>query len=242
VHKTIDEIVAEAAAEPLPVLLPDTCALLDIVRAPTLRHNAGPIVAAARRLLAFATASAPGLRLFVASIVLDEFHQILQSERDAVSRILARLQDDMTRMQSVESALRPELAERVPFPPGPAPAATADLLRGLAHDLATAAGTIGQRDACVVSANERLLRARPPASHHRQQYKDCVIFEHYLQLARELRAAGVQRPVVFVSSNVGDYGQPGQLDASLQAELDGAGVVFVTDLAWAHAHLFPATP
>jgi hypothetical protein len=89
----------------------------------------------------------------------------------------------------------------------------------------------------MAQAGQRVIRGHPPASKGKQEYKDCEIFEHYLALARALRSSDFEPSLHFVSSNTNDYGSPGQLDATLDADLQSVRLTFVTDLSWLNASL-----
>ena len=44
-----------------------------------------------------------------------------------------------------------------------------------------------------------------PAKRGKESSKDCLVYETYLEAARELRAAGLTTPIVFLSSNTNEY-------------------------------------
>src|SRR5438874_2706953 len=107
------------------------------------------------------------------------------------------------------------------------------------QSIAAATAAIGGAPAPVLLLDACALRVvddRPPASKGKSEYKDCEIVEHYLALAKALRAAGFAEPCILVSSNTRDYRVLGPTaDAAFAAELRTAGLSFVTDIVWARS-------
>jgi hypothetical protein len=75
----------------------------------------------------------------------------------------------------------------------------------------------------------RLAALRPPARKGNPP-GDCLIVETYLRLVRELRAAGFDQKVVFISSNTRDFHGPAGpgLHPDLRAEFDPIQMDFWT--------------
>jgi hypothetical protein len=79
----------------------------------------------------------------------------------------------------------------------------------------------------------RLNQARTPARKGRDSMKDCVVIETYLDAVGELRAAGLESKIVFVSPNTKDYaGEPGRaLKPDLAQEFATLGMEYAPNLA-----------
>lgn len=58
--------------------------------------------------------------------------------------------------------------------------------------------------------------------------KDCVIVEAYLEVAQHLRAAGLDKPIVFTSSNTKEYFEPNtrHLPADIASDLRAVGMEY----------------
>jgi hypothetical protein len=61
---------------------------------------------------------------------------------------------------------------------------------------------------------------------HDGHIKDSINFEHYLELARRLRAGGFAEEVIFVSKNRKDYwnGESPQIHPDLHLQINGTAV------------------
>jgi hypothetical protein len=85
---------------------------------------------------------------------------------------------------------------------------------------------------CVLRARDRLRAGEPPSSKAKQEFKDCEIFEEFLELAQNLRAGGFGERMIFVSSNTSDYGRPPGAPR-IQEDLLEHGAEYVSSLSWA---------
>jgi hypothetical protein len=79
----------------------------------------------------------------------------------------------------------------------------------------------------------RVNSARAPAAKGKESFKDCVVFETYLEAGGQLRAGGCQTPIVFVSSNPKEYFEPGGgsvLKADIAQDLATPGMAFAVSM------------
>ncbi len=90
---------------------------------------------------------------------------------------------------------------------------------------------------CKLRASDRVYAGVPPSSKSTQQYKDCAIFEEFLELARSLRESGFQGRLIFVSSNKNDYGPPPVGASRIAEDLAEHGAEYVASLDWALASI-----
>jgi hypothetical protein len=232
----LPELAAQCAAHPAPILLLDTCALLDVIRIAG-RDNPNdvtpdPAIApAARHLLGLAQLPEPRVHLICYELVPTEW----QANQPEVSRGpltgLRRTQALLQRFNSTAAALG------IPAPIyRPAQLAERDVevvierLLDLSQELLTGSKQLERLAACEALAVQRSITYTPPASKGKPELKDCLIIEHYLALCRQLPA---DVPRVFVSSNVSDYGRNMTLNPPLDAEFVGAGLQWAKDFAHA---------
>ena len=61
-------------------------------------------------------------------------------------------------------------------------------------------------ETCTINAAIRVRTGQAPSSKAKQEFKDCEIFEEFLELLSMLRARKFDLPAVFVTSNKNDYG------------------------------------
>jgi hypothetical protein len=86
---------------------------------------------------------------------------------------------------------------------------------------------------CVGRARERLWAGRPPASRAKQQFKDCEIFEEFIELMMILRAKGFDQRAVFVTPNSQDYGPPPDGFEQIGSDLKAVQALYAANIAWA---------
>ncbi|KQN48998.1 hypothetical protein ASE99_14090 [Serratia sp. Leaf51] len=74
---------------------------------------------------------------------------------------------------------------------------------------------VPQKKGIVDKAFARVGQNIAPAKKGKDSMKDCVVTETYLDVARELRNAGLTAPIVFASSNTKDYCEANNLAQGL---------------------------
>lgn len=230
IPKTIETLSREILASPAPLLLLDTCSVLDIIRtAGDTRCRAG-FIAGASEMIRMASKSPPGLWIVAAELVLSEWNDNCERvELDTRKRIIELDQNvkALTEVLNYLGSVPPEGASNF------SEYAIESRLKGVAVNLLGVATVLQGDDGCSVLANRRAIMGWAPASRGKNASKDCMIIEHYISLCRELREAGFCSKCVFVSSNVNDYGKGGRPLSPLDENFRAVGIEYVTDLAWA---------
>ena len=87
----------------------------------------------------------------------------------------------------------------------------------------------------------RMAENRAP-SKRGQQTKDCIVFESYLALVALLRQAGLQRQIVFFTTNTQDYSDPqnkGTVHPDLVAEFGALNMRYAVNFQMAEHQLIP---
>jgi hypothetical protein len=91
-----------------------------------------------------------------------------------------------------------------------------------------------QRDAeCDSKAHDRVALYQAPARRNKSESKDCLIIEHYFKLARSLRDASFSEKIVFVTSNSNDFGSPTKPKPPLSAQFHSYGITYCNNFQWA---------
>jgi hypothetical protein len=192
---TIAQADAALIAAPRPVLFLDTCALLDIVRAP-LRDLTATVRAGVelRHLAAAGT-----VRLFVQDIVPGEWADNLPSAR--------RDGEAGVRAFTATWQIAADLGQ--PSPPLPVlpPGTLIDELEQLSRALLTVADVL-QRDHHGMSWAIDCVAAKRKPSSAKGPVKDCHILGHALRLSSLLSDTGYRPSRLLVSSNRSDFAAP----------------------------------
>lgn len=237
---TLPELAAQCAAQPAPVLLLDTCALLDVIR---IAGRASPndptpdpsLAAAAQHLLRLAQLPTPHLHLICYELVPLEW----RANQPAVSRgprtglrqaqaLLQRFNGTAATLGIPSPVYRPaQLAERDGE-------LVIDRLLDLSLELLAASQQLERLAACEARAVQRSISCTPPAAEGKPELKDCLLIEHYLALCAHLPAAV---PRLFVSSNVNDYGRSLKLRPPLDTEFAAVNLQLVNNFAHAKSVL-----
>jgi hypothetical protein len=227
--KSIFDLCREIAEDPAPVVMLDTCAVLDIIRAP-IRANMRPdIVSAAEEIAARASARPRTAWVIATETVLGEWSDHYDTTTREVARQFRRVDTDIELIRAVASQALPNPAF---VPPAVAALGLETQLQQIAQSLVDVAEVLRTEQDAELRAGRRVQFGQPPSSKGKSEYKDCLIFEHYLTLSQCLQQAGFQEARFLVTSNVSDYGNPTAPDNPLAPEFAAAGLTYVTDLWW----------
>jgi hypothetical protein len=181
-----------------PVLMIDTCSILDVMRDPTRETLRIHERQAGLDLLAAAEGGT--LAGVVAHQVTLEFAEHDDSVQDEAARALKKLRGQIDRVNQLSAILGA---------PGPLD------LTHLDDHVARTRNIVGRwltqlipykPDANVLEkAIARMNGNIAPARRGKDSSKDCIVLETYLQFADMLRTEGLTAPIVFLSSNTREY-------------------------------------
>jgi hypothetical protein len=225
---TIDEAAGQFMAAGIPVLLLDTCILLDIVRSTyrCLRNYAER----ALELLRLASTTPPECIVVISSVVAREWVANAQDVTAEVTGHFAKMDEQSSHFHDGCEALGIDLAFGRA---GYKSAGLAEKLLDLTQRLLSGTLQLDADDGSRARAFERMFNDLPP-SRKQGQVKDCVIIEDYLALCRKLQAAGFTNKRVFCTSNTNDYCEAGRgLHPNLADEFSACGLTFTTNLPMA---------
>ncbi|MFG6433708.1 PIN domain-containing protein [Roseateles sp. LYH14W] len=201
-----------------PVLMLDTCSLLDIVREP-MRHDCrlGNVKAAMAMLAAAETGSR--LTVLIAEQVSLELNDNLADVLQVAGKAMREYITQANHIDRVAMEYGAAGATSTTHLVDHVARATAVLSRWVAVGISVPAGP-----AVAQKAMDRVRHGVAPARRGKENSKDCFVIESYLETAAQLNAAGFAGRMVFGSSNTNEYldpvsrQPPAPLDAHLLAE------------------------
>jgi hypothetical protein len=196
--EAINAIVQAILASPAPVLMPDTCSLLNVLETPTPDENVSPnIVPATQALLARLQANPATLWMVVAQTVEEEWQRHRENKRDRAIRSIRSADERISFLWSIASSM-------ASAPAGPhiqfAGLQIAQRLHEIAERIIRTAKVIQADDAFHAAAGIRIVAGRAPATAGKKpEVNGCVLIEQYLALCRGLRAAGFTERLLTIS-------------------------------------------
>lgn len=222
--EVVDRIIAAAA----PVLFLDTASILDVARVPVREDlNLDILVRAAQLSGSLETRSA---WLLTTPNVIREFNSNRSDVEAELRGGLARKLKEIDRIRSIERILFPGVPRPVNRPEEQSIATLAiDTMDGLVRHVELFEGS----DRCSLNAAERVWACLPPSSTTKQEFKDCVIFEEFLELAAALRKSGFGGKIVFVTPNKKDFGPVPYGHARIAQDITRHQADYASDLAHA---------
>jgi hypothetical protein len=207
-----------------PVLLLDTCALLDIVRTPVRENIPAEIVSSAIKLIS----TRQEVWLIACEVIDTEWKKHIDEVAISTANDIKNLHKRVKLFEDVVncSPISPKWSYVKPV-------TSYDLeieLRKISVNFLNSLEFIKPDADCTVKASTRLINAVAPASKGKDEFKDCLIIEHYLKLSSQLRKMGFSEKIIFVSSNKNDFGNPYGLAPPLDSEFSIVGLDYVSNL------------
>ena len=225
---TSAEVAARILANRAPVVFLDTAAILDVLRVPFRDDIQADVVEYSTRAATLARSS--GLWLVSSESVAVE----LEGNRLKVNSELASTLQDFDRRAERLSAIAEAILPDHPFSfdsvsRSPFGERVEEIAQAMQDSLTLFRGS----NQCVLNAAGRVKQGQRPASKAKQEYKDCEIFEEFLELCGMLRVANFDFPCVFVTSNKNDYGDPPDGFPRIAEDLQSARANYVSNISWA---------
>lgn len=220
---SIDTVVNSILANPKPVILFDTCALLDIVRS-AIRDTISPeIISSATTLI-----SSDDKWLVSSEVVDTEWKNNIETvETDTRNSVKNLHKRALMFKEAIEHSTT---AEKWAYPNYFTSFDLEKNLKSISDNLRKSLTLIESDSACIQRASDRVIRCIAPASKGKSEYKDCLIIEHYIELGNRLKAGGFSNSIVFISSNTSDFGSPYDIKDPLKTEFSNANIQYIGDI------------
>jgi hypothetical protein len=242
-----EKILFEAA----PLVLLDTCSILDILRAPLRKNIPDSVIAAAQTLQAKADASPKQVWIMAAEPIRFEcqnrFEGVQREFSEHVSRVDALVVELHSAALTIHAQMegvgstqgsRNDLRER-PLKYGSL--GLPNRLLEIAASVLNSTLWISVSVDCILKARARSAQGRRPAGASRESRADCEIIETYFALCDILAGAGFALPRLFVSSNERDFFSQvskSEHHGDFSDECGRTGLRFARNLSQAVSELF----
>ena len=218
---SIQELVAELLSRPRPVLCLDTCDLLDVIRGITPQYLPAP--RSFYRIERALSVDSTTLQVVITYLVKHEWEQNAEGVRLQEAGNLRTLASQLESIAEAKSyaGLDPMIV------PDLGGQSLIDGLVNLARRVIDRAAILQQDRSSIDRALERVMNQRRPS--HKNEIKDSIHLEHYLERARQLRAANYGEPCLFVSSNKADFwaaGGQSRIHPEIEPDFNAAGLTF----------------
>lgn len=215
----------------VPVLVIDTCSLLDIIRIPTRVDNnykrAETILEKSSQSLSMATENPPKLSIVIPPLVPDEWKRnqpkISRETEGHFSKLdsMIEVADVLANALSSESRLTSFSDLKLH-----------DDLSDISMKLLYSGIWLSSDEDIRRRAVDRALLPEAPAKHG--TFKDCIIYEHCRELFSQLRGKGLSKKLVLFTSNTDDFCEPNSSvpKKPIKTELDGLSATLTTQWNW----------
>lgn len=213
-------------ASPAPVLAADACGILDLVRSQYRLEAPNRLLETTLGALGGASGQPPQLHLVVFAQVEVEVQRNLADEQKRLKQHLRTLDNTgSVLLPAREVAVWKRALENI-----------GQTLMRLPQTWIDASHLVLPDAACLSRAQQRLAAGTAPGKRGSGNVGDCVIVEHLLEMAKSLRNANFAPSLLFVSSNIKDFGRSA-LKAPLDAEFGAVGVDYLPHIEAAMVQL-----
>ncbi len=196
-----------------PVFFIDTCALLDVLRVPVRQDIKINHLEGAKEILQKQQQNR--ISTVITTTVEKEYNDHLNDMCIELERYILKLASNNERMiNSIESVglnfeFNVHKMHEVKL---------SDALKQITDDIIADSYIIEKNDGCIKKAYARIETYSAPSKRGKSESKDCVIIEHFLAIANELRNRDFQKKIVFITTNSNDYGTVSALKPPLNIE------------------------
>lgn len=233
---SIPEAVRRITAAPAPLLILDTCALLDLIRIPIRSkspESATRELESARAVLGNCQESPSNSWVIIPPLVTQEWHNNFENTIGEVRQHWARLDRDIRVAHMTAKAVDLSLPGLFEYS-----------LQNIETTLANLSGeffrhglSIEDDSDCQHRAYLRTISNLAPARKG-GGLKDCSIIEHSIELCARLRDAGFPPKCVFLTSNTKDFCESVTTPKEpLGEDLAAVSLVLTTNWQWANFEL-----
>ncbi|QEH35644.1 hypothetical protein OJF2_41990 [Aquisphaera giovannonii] len=228
----IPEAAASIAEQPAPVIILDTCSLLDVFRWVDSEREpraSADEIRAASLLLRGAASSPVSFHLVVPELVEVEYGRKARNLEDSFQGWIR----DHDKCGGWFAEAAPWIGIALQEPLRIEPLRISEKCHELADKLLEKAIVLSRDVACLNRAIGRLIGKSPPC-HLRDEVKDAINLEQALELSRRLGLIGSSPGRVFISSNTRDFGDAkrrSRLHPDIERDFQEAGLEYFTSLA-----------
>ncbi len=194
---TLKKIAEQICRKNLPLLLPDTCSLLDIIRDVARKDEVKDVLFGLSVGKACANPN-PKCSVAVASVIPKEYADHFEQAQGTVSTTFGSLYKYIARINKIR------VAQGFDELQADQDTSTIPYLTSVVESLLDSSWEIQENPEQILKAHHRVVAKSPPSG-GKNSYKDCLIWEEYLALAECIRKAGGSMPIAFVSSNKSDF-------------------------------------
>jgi hypothetical protein len=230
------DLASAMVEQPQPLLFLDTAAILDILRLPFRHELQVDILDSALTIVDEALANPRKVWLITTANVMQEFEG---RRHDVANELNARIRDlelSITRISSIAKIAFPE--RRIGLLDLPE-LKLEQRIHGIVDRLVSSMIVFRGSTTCVAKARDRLWSGLAPASKAKQEFKDCEIFEEFLELLSAIRMQDFRPPAIFITPNKVDYGPPPEGHPQIKLDLAPLEAWYAANLSWARALLRP---
>ncbi len=223
-----EDISQRIVNAPAPVLFIDTCIFLDILRSvyrDTIHVNA---ISSTLDLIKLSQSIPPKVWLMTNQTVHREWNENIADVKKELEKEIKK--SALTRDKLMTAA---DIIFKAKHPHGQSIISLNlhEHLNNLSNNLLNHCLIMQEEDDYLSKAMRRVTKCIAPAKKGKNEPKDCLIFEAFLDISDKIRELGYCENIYFLTSNSNDYGKPNQ--SLVEDDLKKIKAKLLNNLQWA---------
>lgn len=211
-----------------PLLLIDTCSLLDVLRVPFRQSPKLSHLIGAKEILQRLKTNV--LSVVITDLIEQEYLQNVNQTIEELMRFIENLNKNNERLLNVVESVGLANTLKVSNIDNKK---LNSALKSISNGIIDNCIILEKDNDCILKAHERMILFNAPSARGKSESKDCVIIEHFLKLIRRLRNEGYSEKIAFSSSNSKDYGDAPKIKSPLDVDFNDLGIDYCNDFNWA---------
>ncbi|BDP36340.1 DUF4935 domain-containing protein [Vibrio parahaemolyticus] len=207
-----------------PVLFFDTCSILDILNS---LHLHGLPDSYASNMLELIKINEKSCWLISCQNVNEEWADNIEVVLSTMDKEIKKLDRSISSIINVTNLV---LNTNHSMPPKFSDLSISSKIRSLSEHFLKSCRSIERTNDHTLKAMQRVRKLEAPARKGKLEPKDCEIVECFLELCQELRAAGFNEKIIFVTANKDDFGTYNNLKSPLDTQFSSHQAILINSV------------
>ena len=228
-NQDITAIISVIRSKDNPIILMDTCSIIDIIRV-GLRDNIqiNHLVGALEVLKKLENDE---ITVILVEVVAEEIQDHKEHTVAELSTEQKKLKEQVIKLLEVSKTLN--IPCDVSYNNANLKISIEDTLSKVIDRLIEQSIIMQEDDECTLDATRRSRANKTPSQKGKGSIKDCLIIEHYLKLVKNLRSINFDKAVIFITSNFKDFGVAPEPKFPLNDEFNSLQIQYCNNFQWA---------
>ncbi|MDT7085162.1 PIN domain-containing protein [Citrobacter europaeus] len=223
-YLSINKVKDELLKDEQPVFFFDTCSILDILNS---IHLYGLSESYASNMLELIKINGKSCWLVSCQNVNEEWIDNIDAVLSTMEKEIKKLDRSISSTINVTNLV---LNTNYSMPPKFSGLSISSKIKSLSESFLNSCRCIERTNDHTLKAMQRVRKLEAPARKGKLEPKDCEIVECFLELCQELRGAGFNEKIIFVTANKDDFGSHNDLKPPLDTQFSSHQALLINSV------------